>query len=441
MHKQTRRWSAVGLSAAAIAALLLGCTSAPATPDAACKPSDKPVTLEFWNWGTGMQDAVDLWNSENPDIQVELKEVPNGNAGTYQNLFNGLKAGTAPDIAPIEYDTVASFRLADGLYDISGCAGVAEAKADFVPWTWSQVSDGKAVYGIPQDIGPLALYYRKDLFDAAGLTAPTTWDEYYEDAKVLKEKTGAYITHFSQTDPNWFTGLLWQNGAKLFDTKSDSWVVDIASPKATEVADYWQKLIDEGLVTKDLQGFSEALNKAWDQGDVATWVSASWGWSIIRDGAPSTAGKWAVAPIPQWTEGASVDGNWGGASTAVLATSKHPYEASKFITWLNGSPESLAILIANTGIYPASIEGANDSTLTGGVDFYGGQHIFDVFKTAADQVDSSFTWGPTMTDTYRFLGDGIAGALAGTNTLGDALKSTQEQTVKSIEAQGLTVAK
>jgi len=444
-RSKLRRLSAVAVAAAVAAVTLVGCSSAgtpSSTNSTSCAPSTGKVKLTFWNWGTGMDKAVNLWNQENPNIQVDLKTVPNGNAGTYQNLFNGLKAKTAPDIAPIEYDTVPSFRLVNGLKDISGCKGMANASSKFVNWTWSQVSSGKAVYGVPQDIGPLALYYRKDIFDKYGLAAPKTWQEYYDDAVKLKAANPDYeITHFSQTDPNWFTGLLWQNGAKLFGTSGNKWKVTVDSAKAKQVADYWQKMIDQKLVATDLQGFSEALSKAWDTDKVLTWVSAAWGWSTIRDGAPDTSGKWAVAPIPQWNAGDTANGNWGGSSNAVLATSKHPYEAAKFILWLNSDPKAVSILIKETGIYPASKAGADDSQLSGGVDFYGGQKIFDTFKTAGAQVNTDFSWGPTMTDTYRFMADGIAASLAGKGTLDQALAETQTKTVDSIKAQGLSVAK
>jgi multiple sugar transport system substrate-binding protein len=398
------------------------------------------VKLTFWNWGTGMDKAVALWNSTNPDIQVDLKTVPNGNAGTYQNLFNGLKAGTAPDLAPVEYDTLSSFRIVDGLKDISGCAGVGQAGNRFADWTWQQVRlGGDGVWGVPQDTGPLALYYRKDLFAKYGIAVPTTWDEYADAARKLKAADpSAYITHFSQTDPNWFTGLMWQNGAQLFSTSGDTWKVTVDSDKGRQVAQYWQKLIDDKLVATDLQGFSPALNKAWDTGKVVTWISAPWGWSTIRDGAPSTAGKWAVAPIPQWTKGATADGNWGGSTVAVLAGSKHPYEAAKFALWLNSDPKALAILIKDAGIYPAATAGAQDPFLTQAQPFYGGQKIFDVFRSASGQVNTGFVWGPTMTDTYRFMSDGIATALGGKGTLQDVLKDTQAKTVTSLAAQGIT---
>ncbi|MFG2310902.1 ABC transporter substrate-binding protein [Streptomyces sp. NPDC048566] len=407
-----------------------------------CKPASGKVTLQYWSWVPGMQKAVDLWNSEHPDVQVKLKTTPAGNAGTYQNMSNALKAGKAPDLGQIEYDSLASFRLKDGLRDIAKCPGVGAAQDKFVDWTWSQVGFGAGgkdgIWAVPQDTGPMALFYRKDIFDKLGLKAPTTWDEYAADAVKIK-KAGKYITHYSQTDPNWFTGLLWQNKATMFQRDGDSWKVTVDRPESRQVADYWQKLIDKHLVATDLQGFSPALYKSWNDGEVVTWISAAWGYSTIRDNAKSTAGKWAVAPMPQWQPGDEQAGNWGGSTTAVLSGSKHPAEASRFALWLNSDPKALEILNREGGLYPAAKKGLDLPALKQPVDFYGKQRIFDVFAKASADVDNGFTWGPTMTDTYRYISDGTAGAVGGKGTLADVLKQTQSQSVESLRKQSLDV--
>src|SRR4028118_1055490 len=139
----------------------------------ACEASDGDVELTFVTWVPGMDQVVEMWNEENPDVQVTVETTPAGNAGTYSNLFNGLEAGTAPDLSQIEYDSLPSFRLQDGLQDISACEGISDASGDFVDWTWSQVQLGdEGVYAIPQDTGPMALFYREDLFTQAGITTP-----------------------------------------------------------------------------------------------------------------------------------------------------------------------------------------------------------------------------------------------------------------------------
>lgn len=410
----------------------------------ACKATGGTVNLTFSTWVPGMDKVVDIWNKANPDIQVKTSVVTSGNSGTYQNFSNGLKAGTAPDLGQIEYDTLPNFRLQNGLKDISGCPGVSDAKAKFVPWTWSQVdfNGGGGVFAVPQDTGPMALFYRKDVFSKLGISAPKTWDEYAQAAaKIHKADPKKYITFFSQSDPNWYTGLLWQNGAQLFSNDGKAVKVTIGNnPEITKVNDYWQKLIDQKLVATNLQGFSPELYKSWNDGTVLTWISAAWGYSTIRDNAKATSGKWAVAPMPQWTSGGTQAGNWGGSSTAVFSGSKHPAEAAKFALWLNTDPQALALENKLGGLYPAAVEGLDLPSLQQGVPFYGNEKIFDVFKSASQGVDAKFEWGPTMTDTYSALKDGIVGALSGKGNLNDTTTAAQQKTLDSLKAQSVPVA-
>jgi multiple sugar transport system substrate-binding protein len=407
-----------------------------------CEASDGDVELTFWTWVPGMDQVVELWNEENPDVQVTVETTPAGNAGTYNNLFNGLEAGTAPDLSQVEYDSLSSFRLQEGLQDISACEGISDASGDFVDWTWSQVQLGDdGVYAIPQDTGPMALFYREDLFTQAGITEPPgTWEEYYQAAVQLKQATGAYITHFPQGDANWFTGLLWQRGASLFELDGDQVRVNVDSPEAREVADFWQRMIDEDLVATNLQGFSPDLYAAWNSGQVASWPSAAWGYSTIRDNAASTSGLWRVAPMPQWSEGDQAAGNWGGSTTAVINGTDHPAEAARFALWLNTDPDALALANQEGGLFPAATAGEDLPALQEGVEFYGGQTIFDVFTEASGQVDTDFTWGPTMTDTYTAMSDGFTAALNGQGTLSETLADAQQASIESLETQGVQVA-
>jgi multiple sugar transport system substrate-binding protein len=299
----------------------------------------------------------------------------------------------------------------------------------------------EGVYAIPQDTGPMALFYREDLFTQAGITeAPGTWEEYYQAAKQLKQATGAYITHFPQGDANWFTGLLWQRGASLFELDGDQVQVKVDSPEAREVADYWQRMIDEDLVATNLQGFSPDLYAAWNSGQVASWPSAAWGYSTIRDNAAGTAGKWRVAAMPQWSEGEQAAGNWGGSTTAVINGTEHAAEAARFALWLNTDPEALALANEEGGLFPAARAGEDIPALQEGVEFYGGQTIFDVFTDASDQVDTDFTWGPTMTDTYTAMSDGFTAALNKQGTLSETLTNAQQASIESLQTQGVQVA-
>jgi len=431
------------VAAAVLSAVVLsGCSSTGSeggSAAASCAPAEGKVDLSFTSWIPGIEEVVDVWNKENPDIQVKVQTGPNGNSGTYQNFFNQLKAGNAPDLGQIEYDALPNFRVQNGLMDLGACDDVMAAKDDFVDWTWGQVSLGESdsVYAVPQDSGPMAMFYRADLFEQNGIAIPTTWAEYKEAAKQVRA-TGAYITNFSQGDINQFAGFVWQAGGSWFDNDGSDWTVDLTDPASKKVADYWQDLIDEDLVST-VPTWTTEWDNAYNSSAAWTWNSAVWGANSIASGAPDTAGKWAVAKAPQWEAGDSAAGNWGGSSTAVFTGSKHPYEASKFALWLNTSDEALTMLNTSANIYPATKEGLNLPVLKEGVDFYGGQPIYDVFAEASSEVSEDFAWGPTMTQTYNDVSDGFKAAVSGDGTLLDALTKGQSATIDALKAQSIPV--
>ncbi len=430
------------LSAVALAGCSSGTSSSEGTDGGAagaCEPSGGQVDLTFTTWIPGMEDVVAIWNDANPDIQVTVQTGPNGNGGTYQNFFNQLKAGNAPDLGQIEYDALPNFRVQDGLTDLGVCADVMAAQGDFVDWTWNQVSFGEegSAYGVPQDAGPMAMFYRKDLFEQNGIPVPTTWAE-YQDAAVKIKALGSTITNFSQSDINQFAGLVWQAGGSWFANDGSAWDVQIDSEESMKVADYWQGLIDDGLVSANPPWTSEWDN-AYNTGANWTWISAVWGANSIASGAPDTSGNWAVAPMPQWSEGDAAAGNWGGSSTAVFKGSEHVYEAAKFALWLNTSDEALTALNASANLYPATKAGAELPALKEGVEFYGGQAIYDVFAQASAEVNPDFTWGPTMTQVYADASDGFKAAVSGGGTLAEALTATQASTISTLQSQAIPV--
>jgi multiple sugar transport system substrate-binding protein len=445
MHHRQRAGVVALLTSTVLIGTLAACSSDGSgssgedTGAAACEPSDGPVELSYTSWIPGIEVAVDAWNAANPDIQVTVQTGPNGNGGTYQNFFNQLEAGNPPDLGQIEYDALPNFRVQDGLEDLSACEDVVAAQDQFVDWTWGQVTlgDDASVWAVPQDSGPMAMFYRKDLFEQHGIPVPTTWEEYQAAAEQVRA-AGGYITNFSTADVNQLAGFVWQAGGQWFSSDDEGWTVSLTSDESTKVADYWQGLLADDLVST-VPAWTTEWDNAYNSGQAWTWVSAVWGANSIASGAPDTAGKWAVAPMPQWESGEAAAGNWGGSSTAVFKGSEHLYEATKFALWLNTSEEALTILNEEANLYPATTEGASLPVLKEGVDFYGGQAIYDVFADASEQVDPDFVWGPTMTQVYNDVSDGLKAAASGQGTVPEALESAEESTVQELEAQAIPV--
>jgi multiple sugar transport system substrate-binding protein len=397
-----------------------------------------PVKLTLWAWVTGIDKSVALWNQSHPNIQITLANV--GSSTTeYDKLFTAIKANNEPDLAQVEFQELPTFETTGALVDLSQY-GANDVKNQFVPWTWSQVSLGNAVYSIPEDTGPLALYYRQDVFQKYNLPVPTTWAQFADDAaKLHAADPNEYITDFPPKGTAWFIGQVWQAGGQLFGINGQSWKVAINNPQAQQVASYWQELLNKKLV-KTEPDFTNGWYHDLQTGSVATWISAVWGASVITSNAPQSSGKWRVAPLPQWTAGQTADGNWGGSTVAVFKSTKHPKEAAQFAIWLNTNQQSLEDMIMGQNIYPAYQPELNAPILNQPQAFFGNQNIYSVFKQATTQVNGNFQWGPTMNQVSTDMGDDFANAVNGKGTLTDALNAVQQSTLTFMKRQGFSVS-
>ncbi|XUL85765.1 ABC transporter substrate-binding protein [Streptomyces galilaeus] len=429
------------VAVAASVAVLAGCSSSSPsakTSATSCAPAKGKVTLQYWNTVPGMDKVVALWNKQNPNIQVETKNISNDQYGI---LSNALKAGKAPDLSQVGYDELPNLRTQSAFVDASACSAATAAKSKFVPWTWSQASFGDTgVFAMPQDTGPMALYVRSDIFKKYDIAIPTTWDEYAAAAaKLHKADPKLDITFFDPNNAEWFNGLLWQNNAQMYSYSGNKWQVTVASDQSKQVADYWQKLIAGKLVRTDLANGSTQMYAAYQKDQIASYVGAAWGYSMFRDNLPKQAGKWTIVPMPTWgSDGAS--GDWGGSTVAFMKGSKHLYESVKFNTWLNTDPAALALENQLGGLYPAANAGLQLPALSKGVPYYNNEKIFDVFADSSKKINTSFAWGPTQKTVNLALQDAMAKAAAGSGTLSDALATAQAAALKSMKDQAIPAA-
>ncbi|MEV4252332.1 sugar ABC transporter substrate-binding protein [Spirillospora sp. NPDC049652] len=432
-----RRSMRTAALAAALVAALAACSSG-GSGDSKETDAKGPVKLDFWGWAPGYEQSIALWNKSHPNAQVSWSKTASGAKGGYTKMLTAVKAGNAPCLAMVGYETMPSFAAAGALEDVSKYTG--NAKSQFADWTWNQVTIGGKTFGAPVDAAPMALMYRKDLFAKYGITKPpATWDEYAADAaKVHQADPSVYLGYFGNDAYN-YTGLAWQAGAKWFGTANDQWQLSINSAANQKVASYWQDLLDRKLL-KPYPSFDPSLYTAMSKGKILSDVNAVWATPLLASSVKSTSGKWAVAPMPVWDAANPVYGNDGGSATAVLKGCAHPKEATEFALWMSTDQASLGNLIKVTGIYPAATAGLANPALTTPDPFYGGQKIFEVFKDAMGHIDTTWQWGPTMTQTSTDLADGLGKAGTGGAKLLSMLTTVQDNTAKQMRQQGLSVA-
>ncbi|WP_052423363.1 ABC transporter substrate-binding protein [Nonomuraea candida] len=427
--------------AVALTAALASCGSGEPTerPEAAQSPAASaqgPVTLTYWTWAPNMDKIVEVWNAANPDVRVTVSKQAGGDDAAAKFL-TAAKAGNPPDLVQAEYQHLPSFIAADAVADLK--AETAAIEKEFSAGLWGLVTLGtESVYGIPQDSGPMMLFYRKDLFDKHGLKVPATWQEYAEAARKLREKDPqAYLGTFSSKDPGAFTGLAQQAGAQWWSISGESWKVGIADEPTRRVAAYWDGLVKEGVID-DMPYFTPEWNKALNDGRLLTWPSAVWAPGVLAGNAPKAKGKWAVAPLPQWNAGESYSGFWGGSSTAVSAGTPHKAAAARFATWLNTDPAAIGLLVEEAAVYPAATKG--QATLGQAPDYFSNQPDFWRQAAAVSAGARGFTFGPNVGVTYNAFKDGFDKALQNRTPFTDAVQGMQDATVADMRKSGFQLA-
>ncbi|MFD3724815.1 ABC transporter substrate-binding protein [Streptomyces sp. NPDC058671] len=438
MPHLTRRGLAAATAVLVGATTLTACGSGSGS-DGGAGAGSGPVELTYWAWAPGMDKVAALWNAEHPDIRVTVQKQASGD-DLVTKIITAAKAHKGPDLVQAEYQALPTLVSNDALADIA--KETQDAKDDFAPGVWQQTTfGGDAVYALPQDSGPMMFFYRQDLFQQYGLSVPTTWDEFATTARELRKKApGKALTTFSANDAGQFAGLAQQAGAKWWTFEGDTWKVGIDDAATRKVSDFWGGLVAEGAVDNQPM-YTPAWNKALNTGKQIGWVSAVWAPGVLTTAAPDTKGKWAMAPLPQWTKGDSVTGSWGGSSTAVTADSKHKEAAARFAVWLNTDPKALAALVKESGIYPAATAAQTSGALAKAPDHFPQQPDFYARAAEIAKTTAPAAWGPNVNVAYSAFKDGYGKAAKARSGFGEALTAMRDATVADLEKQGFEVAR
>jgi len=306
---------------------------------------------------------------------------------------------------------------------------------------WKQVSFQDGVFGIPQDSGPMAFYYQPALLDQVGGQPPATWDDWAAlSAEVRKTGAGNYLDCFPVSDASVFTSYATQAGANWFKVDGERWVIDMLDDRTLEVAAFFDKAIDDDIVNTSFTAYSPPWYAAAADAKIFGCTSASWGDALIQS-VSGGEGKWRVAPMQTWSFDGSYGSSYlGGSTAAVLANSKHPAEALKFMTWMTTSPEGIDAMIANSGIGWSPSPDYIGAPRQEPSEFFSGQsYNEEVFVPAAREQNLEWTWSPLTQYTLNTLQDEFRRKLTSGQTLVDSLPLAQEAVIEAFRNKGLRV--
>lgn len=437
MSRTINRRAFIGGSAAALG--LAACSSSGTT---ASPTSSGPVTITFWTWldTSDVQNLANEFTKTHPDIKVKVVDAGQS-ADEYTKLDTALKAGKgAPDVAQIEYFALPQFVLSKGVADLTAY-GASSLKSKYSVSAWDGVTIDGGIYGYPQDTGPMAMFYRADLFKKAGLTPPTTWDEFATAATTIHSTLpNTYISNMDPTDPGTATSLMWQAGATPFSTSGTSDVtVDLSQAGVQKWSNLWSGLLEKHLVSTDV-GWTTSWWSAMAAGKYATWITGAWAPFDLEADIPQTSADWQVAPMPQWTAGAGVTANNGGSSNAVMATSPYKAQAAEFAAWLNSSATG-AKSLTSLGLFPSTTALLDSSSFQGTkVSVLDGQTGNTVLVQSSSEVASGWQYLPFQVYANSVYSDTVGQDITAGKNLTAGLAAWQQRIVSYGQSEGFTMA-
>lgn len=348
--------------------------------------SKAPITLTLNNWGEfGFAPLVKQYEKDHPNITIKIN---NGDYNTqHQNLQKFLVAGSgAPDIAMSDEGYIVQFRgQADKFVDLN-TLGAKDYNTKFLDWDWkSGTATSGQQFAIGDDVGGLAMCYRRDLFAKAGLPTDRaavsalwpTWNGFIATGE--KYLAGSGGKKFVDSGVNIYNPAMRQQKVGYFDT-NETLTID-QGPKVA-----WGIATD--IIAKNLSANIPTETPEWSagmqNGDYAVLACPSWMLARIKSLAPATTGQWDIADMP------GGGGNWGGSFFMIPKQGKHIQESWDVIKYLL-SPDSQISIFKNAGLLPAQPAlYANPDLLNFKNPFFNNAPVGVIFTTSAKKLTQQY---------------------------------------------------
>jgi len=344
------------------------------------------TTISIGLFGTfGFKEAGLFTEYEklHPGIKI-AQNVTERNQNYYPALVNHLTTGSGlQDIQAVEVGNIAEVvsTQASKLEDLSKVSGVN--KSDFLDWKWQQATtkDGQTI-GLGTDVGPMAICYRKDLFQQAGLPTDREqvgklwagdWSKLVSVGERYQKKAPKGTT-FMDSPGGLLNAILSSQKEKFYDASGK--VIYKTNPAVRSAFDLTAKAAQDGLVGSQTQ-----FQPAWDQTianvKFAAVACPPWMLGYLKGKSKADAqGKWDVTVAPR-------SGNWGGSFLTVPKTGKHVKEAEALAAWLT-APAQQAKLFGVQGSFPSAQAAYSSPEVTGAKnEMTGDAPIGTIFAEAA----------------------------------------------------------
>jgi lactose/L-arabinose transport system substrate-binding protein len=390
-------------------------------------------TITVWAWSDAalaLKDLVPPFEAANPGIKVNIVTIPYNTANDTYRI--AISTGTGyPDVWDSEVAVTAEFIKSGALSDITDLAQPYKDK--FVPYKWNEVSHSGRVYAIPWDSAPVGLFYRRDIFQKAGVNPDTikTWDDFIAAGKlVTKDLNGdgipdQYMTlmsHSADVDET-FLLLLSQFGGTFFTETGEP---AFNSPEGLQAASLMKRIYSSGIVA-DIPWWSPEMYEGLKNSKIISFAQGVWFGGAIKSTAPDETGKWGVIPLPAVREGGVRSAVRGGSNLGITALSTKKAAAWKFIQFVLTQRDNQLKMYRDHGIFPALLAAYTDPAFSAPNAYFGNQAISPIFLKAQSELTGGFYYDQINRNAKNIVSTEIINYLNGKKNASQALGDAEKQ--------------
>ena len=330
--------------------------------------------------GQYVYSYAEEYMKEHPNVKIEIQAI------STNDIYTKLSAmATTPDDLPQIFftsaDAVATLHDLGLTRDLTGLIS-DDLAGEFANGVLDSCKlDDEIVY-FPVALQPQAIIYRKDRFEEAGLTIPTTWDEFIDCAKALtKDSDGdgevdqwgfGMVGSNNSSGQSRFMSYLWSNGVDCVTGEDGDFSTDLKADNKTFTDAFakWTQMNNDGIVPIGITevDYPTAANY------FAMFMTGSNALGVAYANNPDLKGKLGSFKLPGDYPGTMLGTE--GYAVSAYATDEEAAAAIDYLRFFVEHDDQM-MFWQSSGKIPATVEGQKADYITG--DDYAGylQQIAD----------------------------------------------------------------
>jgi arabinosaccharide transport system substrate-binding protein len=350
-------------------------------------PDGGPSLIEQFHQQTGKTVQVDLIAQRALDVRL-------------LSLFMAPGTGTVPDLVEIDVSSVGKYFRPPigevGLLPLNGFLEQSTATNGILRARLATWSKHGVIFGIPRDVHPTTLTYRKDLFDEAGvdLEHVRTWTQFQTACLNFQRYWAQHgypnrrAMELYATQSEELLMMLLQRHINIVDDRNR---IRLSDPRVAETTAFYAQLVagPRKIAADTIPNFAFAYRDLAD-GSVCAMITPDWRAGYLKDYAPELAGKLRMRDLPVFQTRDSPTSTWGGTMMGIPRGARNPEMAWKLLESLCLSPQSMTERHRYSEIIPPIKSLWTDPIYQSNDPFFGGQAIDQLYISLAAKIPTRY---------------------------------------------------